>query len=165
MSETSTQTGSEAVATAGTDATQTNSAQTQDAATETTPKTYDEEYVKGLREEAAKNRVKLKEYEDRDKTEEQKRAERVKELEVENQRYKLAEQRQVWAKDITEGSHIPASALRGDTEDELRAHFAELKTLIPEPSTRTVVPGDAERQALALNGDGLETALLAALKR
>ena len=135
---------------------------------ETTPshedETFSKEYVKKLRDEAAGYRVKLKELEDRDKTEAEKTAERVRELEKENEAFRLEKQRQEWATAITAGSHIPASALRGDTEDDLRTHFDELKSLIPEPTNpRTVIPGEPEKQPLALNGDGLEGVLRKAL--
>ena len=108
------------------------------------PRSFDEAYVKKLRDEAANYRVKLKEYEDAQKTESEKQAERIAELERENASFKQRDQVAAWAAEITQGSHIPASALRGDTEEALRAHFDELKSLIPEPNgaPKQVVPID-----------------------
>lgn len=125
--------------------------------------TFSQEYVKQLRSEAAAYRVKLKELEDRDKSEAEKTADRLAVLEKENAQFRLEKQRTGWAEAITAESHIPASALRGDTEEELRAHFDELRSLIPEPTTaRPVIPA-GEEKPLALNGDGLEGALRKAL--
>lgn len=113
----------------------------QDAPDET--KVFDEDYVRKLRAEAAKYRTqakenaeaaqKLQELEEAKKTEEQKQAERLAEAEEELGRYKHREQVSQWASDIVsedEFKHIPASALRGDTEDELRDHAEQLKSVI-----------------------------------
>lgn len=102
----------------------------------------------------------LKELQDKDKTD----AERIAELERENAAHRLEKQRAEWARDITKGSRVPAAALRGDSEQAMREHFEELKALIPDnPNPQTVIPGDAERQQLALNGSGIEDALRDAL--
>jgi len=48
-----------------------------------------------------------------------------------------------WAEDAVKGSTIPASVLRGSTEDEIKAHFEQLKAIAaPAPVTtrRTAVP-------------------------
>lgn len=42
--------------------------------------------------------------------------------------------------DLVKESHVPASALRGTTEDELKTHLAELEQVIPKPSG-PAVPG------------------------
>lgn len=132
---------------------------------ESQPKTFDEKYVKQLRDEAASYRVKLKEYEDAQKTESEKQAERIAELERENTAFKRRDQIAAWASEITDGSHIPASALRGDSEEALREHFEELKSLIPDGSgmPKTVVPIDLGGNSAALNGSGIEDALRGAL--
>ena len=125
---------------------------------------FSPEYVKKLRAEAASYRVKLKEIEERDKTDAEKSADRLAALEKENTQFRLEKQRTEWAEAIAADSHIPASALRGDTEEDLRKHFDQLRSLIPESTNpRTVIPGDAEKKPLALNGDGLEGALRKAL--
>jgi hypothetical protein len=45
---------------------------------------------------------------------------------------------------------VPASALRGSTEDELREHAAELKALLPDPNVRrgggAYVPAEGRQQ-------------------
>lgn len=111
---------------------------------ESQPRSFDEAYVRKLRDEAASYRVKLKEYEDSQKSEAEKLSERIAELERENGTFKQRDQIASWSAEITEGSHIPASALRGDSEETLREHFEELKSLIPEPNgaPKQVVPID-----------------------
>src|SRR5688572_28889119 len=49
--------------------------------------------------------------------------------------YEKAEQVTKWAQELTKDSpHIPASALRGSTQEELKLHFDELSALIPAPA-------------------------------
>ena len=47
-----------------------------------------------------------------------------------------------WANDVVKGSTIPASALRGNTEDEIQTHFEQLKAIAAPVTTtrRTAVP-------------------------
>ena len=106
-------------------------------------KSFDEAYVRKLRDEAAGYRVKLKEFEDRDKSEFEKQAERLATLEKENTTFRQRDQIKAWAEQIVNGSKVPASALRGSSEEELREHFDQLKSLIPEEvPQKTVVPID-----------------------
>lgn len=146
----------------------------QPGAAEGEPKVFDEAYVKKLREENARYRTEAKgnaeaaarlaEIEEAQKSEAQKAAEKIQALEKENEAFKQEKQVQEWASEITKGSHIPPSALRGSTKEELDAHFEQLKSLIPEPTTQlAVIPGDVERTPLALNGTGIEDALRNAL--
>lgn len=52
---------------------------------------------------------------------------------------------------------VPASALRGSTEEELREHAAELKALIPDPTARrgggAYVPAEGRQQSGSANAD------------
>lgn len=81
--------------------------------------------------EAADELAKLRESQ---KSEEEKRAEREAEKDRELAAYKLRDQVTAWSTEIAKDSHIPASALRGSTREELEAHFNELTTLIPKPT-------------------------------
>lgn len=71
------------------------------------------------------------------KSEIQKALDRAAAAEEKAAKYEKRDQIAAWAKDIVKGSPIPADALRGDTEDELKAHFEQLKSLIPaEPAKK-----------------------------
>lgn len=65
------------------------------------------------------------------KSEIQKAVERAELAEAKAAAFEKREQVAAWAKDIVKDSPIPADALRGDTEDELKVHFEQLKALIP----------------------------------
>lgn len=127
-------------------------------------RSFDEAYVKKLREEAASYRVKLKELEDRDKTEVEKAADRLAELERENAKYRLESERAGWVRDAAKETGLPVDAIEvlgGDDAESVLAAAQRIKSLIPEQVT--VIPGGVEREALALNGDGIEAALRKAL--
>ena len=62
--------------------------------------TFDRQYVEKLRKEAAANRAKLKEYEDRDKTEAQKAAEERDTLKTENEKLKTGLRRAAFLESI-----------------------------------------------------------------
>lgn len=85
----------------------------------------------------------LAEIEEANKSEAQKQAEALEKTQSELKGYQQREQVQKWANSITEDSHIPASALRGSTEEELREHHEQLKSLItaPEQPSSDPVPG------------------------
>lgn len=86
--------------------------------------------------------ARLKELEDAAKSEAEKQAEALARATEELALFKQREQVAAWAAEITKDSHVPASALRGSTEEELRSHFEELEKLItapgetPEPTPR-----------------------------
>lgn len=134
--------------------------------TETTEnvKTFDEAYVKKLREEAAGYRTKLKEFEDRDKTELEKLQERATLAEQELEKARREQSRL----SVATRHGIPAEhldLLHGDTEEALEAQAQKIATLIAannQPS-RVVVGEQGEPAPLALNGDGIEDALKRAL--
>lgn len=115
--------------------------QPKQEADEQEPKTFDETYVKKLRDEAASYRVKLKEIEDRDKSEAEKTAERIAELERENARYKQRDQVQEWAKDIARDQPSLAPLLRGSTREELEEHFEQLRSLTTKPTPKAAPSG------------------------
>lgn len=119
---------------------------TREAVETQEPKTFDESYVKKLREEAAANRVKLKEYEDRDKSELQKALERAEAAEKavadrdEADRQRVADERaalelaELRTAVAQEKGIADASILAGTTREELEAHADKLKPLInPHP--------------------------------
>lgn len=122
--------------------------------------------MKKIREadrEAEALRKRLKEFEDRDKTEAQKLAERAEtaekqrdELLIESLRARVA---------LAKGLPLPlAERLRGTTEEEMSADADALLELVPTTSTRP--RGDVDQGArsnLPLNGDPLERDLKARL--
>lgn len=93
----------------------------------------------------------------------QKAVERAEAAEKRAQEYEQRDQRAKWAADIVKDSPVPASALRGSTEDELKAHFEELKALIPaEPPKKGAVgpyvPGEGNNNNGTLGGPRQEFA-------
>lgn len=127
-------------------------------------KTFDESYVRKLREEAATYRVKLKEFEDRDKSEVEKLQERATraEQDLESSR---REQARLWvaAKHGISAEHL--DLLSGDSEEALEVQAQKIASLVAfknEPS-RVLVGEKGEPAPLALNGDGIEDALKRAL--
>lgn len=135
------------------------------------PKTYSEDYVKKLRNESASYRTRLKEVEAQ-ASEAEKLKDQLNGIQQERDTlsgelagYKERDQIHAWAKEITKESHIPADALRGSTEEELKAHHDQLAALVPvaDQKARHVVAGEGESTPLALNGDGIESALKNAL--
>lgn len=101
--------------------------------------------------EAADELAKLREAQ---KSEEEKRAEREAEKDRELAAYKLRDQVAEWSAEIVKDSHIPASALRGSTREELEAHFKDLSALIPKPADEPVkkasfiIPDDGGQPAI-----------------
>lgn len=79
----------------------------------------------------------LHELEEASKSEAERLAARLAEAEAKVATYEKRDQLKTWAKEITEGSQVPASALRGSTREELEAHFEDLKKLIPPPAGET----------------------------
>lgn len=75
------------------------------------------------------------------KTELQKALDRATAAEQKAAELESRDQRAKWAADIVKDSKVPASALRGATEDELKAHFEELKALIPAEEAPKPKPG------------------------
>ena len=57
--------------------------------------------------------------------------------------FEAKEQRAAPAAEISEATGIPAAALRGDTREELEAHAAQLKSLLP--TTAPAIPGAAQK--------------------
>lgn len=96
------------------------------------------------RAKANKNAArKLAELEEAAKSEEQKRFEKTEQLEKELAAYKQRDQVKAWAEEIVKDSGIPASVLRGSTQEELLAHFEQLKPLLEaKPASKPgVFPG------------------------
>ena len=57
--------------------------------------------------------------------------------------FEAKEQRAALAAEISEATGVPAAALRGDTREELEAHAAQLKSLLP--TTAPAIPGAAQK--------------------
>lgn len=148
----------------------------EDPAAAEEPKTFDAEYVQKLRAEAAKHRTEAKanaeaakrlaEIEEANKTEAQKSAERLADLEAQLNGYQSREQVAGWKAEVAEATGVPAVALAGSTKEEIEAHAATLKPLITAaaaPTGHQPVPSAGTGAALPLNGDGIESALKNAL--
>lgn len=139
-------------------------AEVTETATAENVKSFDEAYVKKLREEAAGYRTKLKEYEDRDKSELEKLQERATLAEQELEKARREQSRlSVATKHGIPAEHL--DLLHGDTEEALEVQAQKIATLIAannQPS-RVVVGEQGEPAPLALNGDGIEDALKRAL--
>lgn len=101
--------------------------------------------------EAAEELAKLREAQ---KSEEEKRAEREAEKDRELAAYKLRDQVAEWSTEIVKDSHIPASALRGSTREELEAHFKDLSALIPKPADEPV-----KKASFIIHDDGGQPAI------
>ena len=128
----------------GTEAQEATTTTVDAPSTETEPKTFDAEYVRQLRAEAAKNRkeaqeakARAQEYEDRDKSETEKLTGKVTNLTDENKSLKGENLRLRVAID----KKLPADLidrLRGDTKEELEADAESLLQLVnnnkPEPT-------------------------------
>lgn len=148
--------------------TSTDSAETT-ATVETQPEDLGEAGKKALAQERAAKKAaekqlselqkRLQEFEDRDKTEAQKLADRVAAAEQERDALLLTAMRQKVA--LEKG--LPATLaerLKGSTEDEMSADADELLSLVPQASDQGQ-PGprpdlsQGARSAMALNGDPL----------
>ena len=70
-----------------------------------------------------------------------------------------------WKTKIAEDTGIPASALRGNTLDELREHAKEIKALLPDPSTRRGGYVPAEGRSNGSGGSSLADQFTAALNK
>ncbi|MET0490366.1 MAG: hypothetical protein ABW143_09040 [Acidimicrobiales bacterium] len=123
---------------------------------EFTPITSQEELDRAIGKRLERERAKFADYEDaKAKAAKYDEAELAGKSEVEkaNARAEAAEakaaaieaqqKRSEWAEEITKDSPVPASALRGNTREELEGHFSELSALIkqPPPSRRATPPG------------------------
>lgn len=146
-----------------TESTDVEETETTDAP-ESDVKTFDEAYVKRLRDEAASYRVKLKEFEDRDKSELEKLQERATRAEQELESAKRERSRL----EVATRHGIPAEhldLLHGDSEEALEAQAKKIAALIAptHQPARVTVGEQGEPAPLALNGDGIEDALKRAL--
>jgi septal ring factor EnvC (AmiA/AmiB activator) len=108
---------------------------------------------------------KLAALEEAAKTEDQKRLERIAELEKQVAEYEEAAQVAKWKAEVAEAAGVPAEALAGSTREEIEAHAEVLKKLIVPADGKKgaigpYVPSEGTGEgALPLNGDPLERAL------
>lgn len=105
------------------------------------------EAAKTAKAEAAELRAKLKEYEDRDKTEEQKRAEKLEEL----TRTAAASQRKAMQYEVAARAGIPltlATRLRGGTQEEMTKDAEDLSTLIGTQDKHPAAPKPDKSQGM-----------------
>lgn len=112
---------------------------------------------------AAEREAKLREYEDRDKSEEQKRQEERDRLARELAELTLAKNRA----EVSASSSVPVDVLAGpasESADDILAFAQKLIAWRGEQSPpRLHVPTEGAQTNIALNGDGIESALKSAL--
>jgi len=112
--------------------------------------------------ENAKAAERLAELEEAAKTEEQKRAEQLAELQAKVTEYETREQIAAWKAEVAEATGVPANALAGSTKEEIEAHAETLKPLIAQPQPAKpqplIVPAEGKTPP-ALNSSALEDAL------
>ena len=128
------------------------------------------EEIRGLKATGQANAdaaAKLAEIEEASKTEAEKAAERLAELEGKVKDYEQREQVAAWKAEISAETGVPANVLAGSTKDEIAAHAESLKPLIgqaqPADPAYRPIPGEGQPSPLALNSDGIESALKSAL--
>ena len=113
--------------------------------------------LKKANKEAETLRLKLKEYEDRDKTEQQRLEERAAAAE----RAAAERESQLLRYQVGTAAGLPADLidrLRGDTIEDLTADAEKLLNLVPAPQTRTagaIDQGPRSESTVALNSDAL----------
>lgn len=109
---------------------------------------------------AADALAKVKAFEDAQKSEAEKQAERLAEIERENAELKAAKTRA----EVAAAKGVPAGLLTGNTQEELEASADALIAFkgAQEPQ-KLIVPGEGRSPDLPLNGDGLEQSLKKAL--
>jgi len=93
------------------------------------------------------------------KTELQRAQERAEAAEQRAQKLEMDRQLADWRTQIAQEAGVPAGVLRGTTQEELLAHAAELKALLPDPNARpgAFVAGEG-RQAVAAKDPAMEFA-------
>lgn len=118
---------------------------------------------KAAEKAAAEAAARIKEFEDAQKSEAEKQAERLAEIERENASLKSAKARA----EVAAAKGIPASLIAGpasDSAEDLEAYAEALIAFRGEQQQPTyTVPVAGQRPELALNGDGIESALKSAL--
>lgn len=107
---------------------------------ESEPKLFDKSYVKQLRDEAANYRVKLKEYEDAQKTEAQKNQDALDAAQKELEELRAGKLRA----EIAGAKSVPVELLAGNTREELEAVADALIKFKGEASKTFVIPGEGQ---------------------
>lgn len=98
------------------------------------------------------------------KTEAQKQAEELAALQSKVTEYETREQIAAWKSEVSAETGVPANVLAGSTKEDIAAHAETLKPLISQaPTGPQPISGEGQTTALALNGDGIESALKSAL--
>lgn len=82
----------------------------------------------------------LAEIEEANKTEAQRSAEQLAELQARVAEYETREQIAGWKAEVAEATGVPASVLAGSTLEEIEAHAESLKPLIAPPSSTPAAP-------------------------
>lgn len=168
-----------------TNTTGTNAADTGDTDNaEFTAITSQEQLNKILGDRLARERAKYADYselqekaakfdaaEEAAKTELEKALSRAEKAETLVKEYETRRQVEEWKQQVAKDTGVPAEALRGSTLEDLQAHGEQLKTMIgkqqqQQASSTVYLPreGEPERDAHALNGDGLLESLLKLVK-
>ncbi len=82
----------------------------------------------------------LRDLDESSKTEAQKAAERLAELETKVKDYETREQINAWKAEVATATGVPANVLAGSTKEEIEAHAATLKPLIEQAQAAPAQP-------------------------
>lgn len=96
--------------------------------------------------------TKLAAIEESQKTEQQKLIERAEAAERERDTERALRQVDEWKAQVAKATGLPVDVLRGNDLEEIEAHGASLKALLPEPRTPGYVPAEG-RSVTAGTGD------------
>lgn len=123
--------------------------ETPTAATSWTPPASQAELDRIISDRVSRERAKYQDYGDlkqkatqfdaiaeAQKSELQKAVERADAAEKRAQEFESAQQVAAWKAEAAKASGVPVDALRGSTEEEIKAHAETLKTLIPAPDAK-----------------------------
>lgn len=97
----------------------------------------------------------LRDLDESSKTEAQKAAERLAELEGKVKDYETREQIAAWKAEVAEATGVPAAALAGSTKEEIEAHAETLKPLIAQTARGPVVQSQGEHPNATNHSTGL----------
>ena len=148
--------------------------QQQAAAPAFTPPATQADLDRSIGERVARERAKYGDYGDlkakaakfdeaeaASKSELQKATERAEAAEKKVSEFESRQQVTAWAKQVSKETGVPADALRGSTLEELEAHAAQVKALIPETpkgARAPYVPGEGQSPSGNLGGPAAEFA-------
>lgn len=100
-----------------------------------------------------KDSEELKKLKESQMSDAEKTAKRIAELEKENAAYKTAAQQREWKAKVSKETGVPAEVLRGDSEEEIKAHAEALKALIHPAHKLPEIKDPARQPSGPIAGD------------